>query len=218
MPITASSADPRRPLLRGLGQDRDRDPDEAVGPEFQQDRRQQHRADGRRLGVRVRQPGVEREHRHLDREAEEHARRRSAGAWSPRGSRRPSARARGSGTSPARKNSARKLSSINAEPNSVNRKNLIDAYSRFGPPHTPIMKNIGSRTISKKMKNRIRSCGDERAVHADLEQEDQREEALRVVRLREVVPGVDDAQDGDRPSTGSASAARCRRAPCGSGR
>ena len=39
----------------------------------------------------------------------------------------------------------------------MNRKNLIDAYSRFGPPHTPIMKNIGSRTISKKMKNRIRS-------------------------------------------------------------
>ena len=56
-----------------------------------------------------------------------------------------------------RKNSARKLSSISAEPNSVNRKNLIDAYSRFGPPHTPIMKNIGSRTISKKMKKRIRS-------------------------------------------------------------
>ena len=56
------------------------------------------------------------------------------------------------------KNSARKLSSISAEPNSVNRKNLIDAYSRFGPPHTPIMKNIGSSTISKKMKNRMRSC------------------------------------------------------------
>ena len=56
-----------------------------------------------------------------------------------------------------RKNSARKLSSMSAEPNSVNRKNLIDAYSRFGPPHTPIMKNIGSRTISKKMKKRIRS-------------------------------------------------------------
>ena len=57
-----------------------------------------------------------------------------------------------------RKNRARNDSSIIAEPNSVNRKNLIDAYSRFGPPHTPIMKNIGSRTISKKMKKRIRSC------------------------------------------------------------
>ena len=56
-----------------------------------------------------------------------------------------------------RKKSARKLSSISAEPNSVKRKNLIDAYSRLGPPHTPIMKNIGSRTISKKMKKRMRS-------------------------------------------------------------
>ena len=39
----------------------------------------------------------------------------------------------------------------------MKRKNLIDAYSRFGPPHTPIMKNIGSSTISKKMKKRMRS-------------------------------------------------------------
>jgi hypothetical protein len=39
----------------------------------------------------------------------------------------------------------------------VNRKNLIDAYSRFGPPQTPIMKNIGSSTSSKKMKKRMRS-------------------------------------------------------------
>src|SRR3954463_12520756 len=50
-----------------------------------------------------------------------------------------------------------KLTSIRAEPNSVNKKNLIDAYSRFGPPHTPIMKNIGSSTISKNTKKRIRS-------------------------------------------------------------
>ena len=47
--------------------------------------------------------------------------------------------------------------SIRAEPNMVNRKNLIDAYSRSGPPHTPIMKNIGSRTTSKKTKKSTRS-------------------------------------------------------------
>ena len=96
-----------------------------------------------------------------------------------------------------RKNSARKLSSISAEPNSVNRKNLIDAYSRFGPPHTPIMKNIGSSTTSKKMKKRIRSWATNVPFMPDLEQQDQREERLRVVRLGEVVPGVDDAQDRD---------------------
>jgi hypothetical protein len=47
---------------------------------------------------------------------------------------------------------------MRAEPNRVKRKNLIAAYLRSGPPHTPIMKYIGSRTISKKTKNRIRSC------------------------------------------------------------
>ena len=31
------------------------------------------------------------------------------------------------------------------------------AYCRLGPPHTPIMKYMGSRTSSKKTKNRIRS-------------------------------------------------------------
>ena len=38
---------------------------------------------------------------------------------------------------------------------------------------------------------------DERAVHADLEDEDQREEGLRVLRVGKVVPRVDDAQHGD---------------------
>ncbi len=58
---------------------------------------------------------------------------------------------------PSRKNRARNPNNISADPNKVKRKNLIDAYSRFGPPQTPIMKNIGSRTTSKKMKKRIRS-------------------------------------------------------------
>ena len=56
-----------------------------------------------------------------------------------------------------RKNRARKLNSMSADPNRVNRKNLIAAYWRFGPPQTPIMKNIGSSTSSKKMKKRMRS-------------------------------------------------------------
>ena len=36
-------------------------------------------------------------------------------------------------------------------------KNLIDAYLRSGPPHTPMRKYIGSSTISKKTKKRMRS-------------------------------------------------------------
>ena len=66
-------ADDRRPLDRGLRQERQGDAHEAVRAELQQDRGQDHRALRRRLGVGVGQPGVEREHRHLDGEADEHA-------------------------------------------------------------------------------------------------------------------------------------------------
>ena len=34
---------------------------------------------------------------------------------------------------------------------------MSEAYCRFSPPQTPIMKYIGSSTTSKKTKNRIRS-------------------------------------------------------------
>ncbi len=64
----------------------------------------------------------------------------------------------GAVAAPLLKNRAMKPSSMNAEPNSVNRKNLSDAYRRCSPPQTPIMKYIGSRTTSKNTKNRIRSC------------------------------------------------------------
>ena len=55
------------------------------------------------------------------------------------------------------KNIARNPSSMNTDPNSVYRKNLIAAYSRFALPQMPIRKYIGTRTSSQKTKNRIRS-------------------------------------------------------------
>ena len=51
------------------------DPDETVRTELQEDRRQQHRADGRGRGVSVGQPGVQRPHRHLYGEPEEQRRK-----------------------------------------------------------------------------------------------------------------------------------------------
>ena len=53
------------------GIERHREPDEPVGAQLEHDRRQDHRARRRRLRVRIGQPGVEREHRDLDREGEE---------------------------------------------------------------------------------------------------------------------------------------------------
>ena len=52
-------------------EERHGEPEEAVGPHLEQDARQDHAAGGRRLDVGVGQPGVEREERHLDREAGE---------------------------------------------------------------------------------------------------------------------------------------------------
>ena len=52
-------------------EERQREADEAVGSHLQQDAGQDDRARGGRLDVRVGQPGVEREHRHLDGEAQE---------------------------------------------------------------------------------------------------------------------------------------------------
>ena len=57
-------------LQRGVGEQREREPDQPVGAHLQQDAGQDHRAGRRRLHVRVRQPRVEREQRHLDRERE----------------------------------------------------------------------------------------------------------------------------------------------------
>ena len=197
MPITASNPIHGAQSCGGLREDRERDADEAVGTELQQDRGQQHRADRRRLGVRVRQPRVEREHRHLDREAEEQARRRSGSGSPGRCRRRPSGSAQGSGTCPRGRTAPGTPATSAPSRTSVNRKNLIDAYSRFGPPHTPIMKNIGSRTISKKMKKRIRSSARNVPFMPTSSSRISARKRLRVVRLREVVPGVDDAQDRD---------------------
>ena len=58
----------RREVGRGLREQRERKPHEAIGAHFQHHAGQNHGPRGRRLDVRVWQPGVEREQRYLDRE------------------------------------------------------------------------------------------------------------------------------------------------------
>src|SRR4051794_3424390 len=55
------------------------------------------------------------------------------------------------------KNMPRKPSSMITDPNSVYRKNLMAAYSRFDEPQMPIRKYMGTSTSSRNTKNRIRS-------------------------------------------------------------
>ena len=40
--------------------------------------------------------------------------------------------------------------SVSNEPSNVYRKNFNAAYTRFGPPQTPMMMNIGISVASKK--------------------------------------------------------------------
>ena len=58
--------DERRELAGGVGKERKAELHEAVRPHLQQHAGQDHRACGRRLDVRVRQPRVQRHDRHLD--------------------------------------------------------------------------------------------------------------------------------------------------------
>ncbi len=63
----------RREAGRGLREQRQAEAHQAVGGGLEQDSGEVHRARGRRLRMRVRQPGVERHHRQLDHERHEEA-------------------------------------------------------------------------------------------------------------------------------------------------
>ena len=64
----AQDEDQRREIMRGEREHRQREADKAVAAELQQNAGEDDRARGRRLDMRVGQPGVDRPHRHLDRE------------------------------------------------------------------------------------------------------------------------------------------------------
>ncbi len=70
MPISASATSSGCAASVALREERQGEAQEAVGAELEQDAGQDHRAARRRLDVGVRQPGVEREHRHLDGEGQ----------------------------------------------------------------------------------------------------------------------------------------------------
>ena len=63
--------DEHGPLVAGVRHDRQAEAQQAVTADLQRDRRQDHRARGRGLHVRIRQPGVHREHRDLYRERDQ---------------------------------------------------------------------------------------------------------------------------------------------------
>ena len=87
-PDHAEREEPRQAVGGLLGEDRQAEAVEAVGAHLQQDAGEDHRAGRRGLDVGVGEPGVEREHRDLDREAEEEG-EEDPDPRAPDGGRRP---------------------------------------------------------------------------------------------------------------------------------
>ena len=73
-PHHGEAHDHRESLLGGVREHRQREAQEAVGAHLQQHAGEVDRAAGRRLGVRIGQPGVQRHHRHLDHERQREGR------------------------------------------------------------------------------------------------------------------------------------------------
>ena len=71
MPMIDERHHHRHEVTRRVGKNRQREADEPVRAHLQEHGRQDDRAGRRRVGVRIGQPRVEREHRHLDGEPEE---------------------------------------------------------------------------------------------------------------------------------------------------
>ena len=65
------NGDRRGHAMRRFREERQAEAQDAVGAELQHHAREDHGAGGGRFGVRVGQPGVQREERHLDRERQE---------------------------------------------------------------------------------------------------------------------------------------------------
>ena len=186
-----------RPRLRALGQHRDGDADKAVGSQLQQDRGQNDRALRRCLGVSVGQPGVEREHRHLDGKPEEHA-----------GKDPDLYVAIDSGAHLDEVGESKALAAGLEEEGQEGNKHECRAEHRveeefqrgvlaiFAAPDT-------DHEVHRKQNNfeedeeQDEVLADERAGHSGLQHQHQDVERLGVARVRHVVPGVDHHEERD---------------------
>ena len=164
-------------------------------PDLQQDAGQDHRPGRRRLGVRVGQPGVQREQRHLHRERDEEREEQpprglGASAAATAVSCRTSNVPWPSGPADF-ENRNRIPTSRNAEPAIVKRKNFIAAYTRRSPPQPPMIRYIGTRSASKNTKNSSRSS--ERNVPMTRGLEHEHRDHVRADVLRDL-PGREDRE------------------------
>ena len=185
------SADPGRPLARRGREDGDRDAHEAVGAELQQDRREDHRPLGGRLRVGVGEPGVEREHRDLDREADEHAGEdpelRGAGDAGPLLHEVRDGEALGPGLEEQREEAdEHQRRAEHGVEEELERRIL----ALLAAPDADEEVHREEHDLEEDEEEDEVLC-DERARHAGLEHEEEREERLGIAGARDVVERVD---------------------------
>ena len=178
-------------------QHRQGDPHEAVRAELQQDGGQDDRALRGRLRVGVGQPGVEREHRHLDGEAEEHAGEDpdlhvlvDAGAGLDQVLEAEALRSRleeqcQEGDEHERRTEHR-----------VEEELERGVLALLAAPHADHEVHRQQHELEEH-EEQDQVLGDERARHARLQHEHQDEERLGVARVGHVVPGVDHHEERD---------------------
>ena len=189
-------ADVGRPGMGGLRQDRDGNAHKAVRAELQEDGGEENRADGGRLGVGVGQPGVEREHGHLDGEPHE-----QAGEYEQLGAvgdrlRRVLQRHHVEGL-PALEVEGEEAQDHQRRAEQREEEELDGRVLAVRPaPHADHEVHRQQDQLEED-EEEDQVLGEEGAVHPRLEHEHEDQERLGVVRLGPVVPRVHDAHDGD---------------------
>ncbi len=196
-------ADPRRPDHGGFGEDGDGDAHEPVGAELQQDGGEDHRPLGGGLGVGVGQPGVEREHRHLDGEAHEQAAEdEQLGGADQVAGHVPLDEQRDVERGLQAPDAALEVEGEEGEDHQGRAEQREQEELERGvlpvltAPH-PDHEVHRQQDQLEEHEEQDEVLGHERAEHARLQDEHQHEEGLGVAGLGPVVPAVDDAQRGD---------------------
>ena len=193
-------ADPGCPCHRSLRQDRDGDAHEAVGAQLQEHGSQDDRPDRGGLGVGVGQPGVEREHRHLDGEAQEHAAEdpELGGVRHPAGSHRVGEACEGERVCARQEEQGQEADQHECRAEQGEQEELQGCVAPVLAAPDGDHEEHREQHDLEEHEEEHQVLGHEGADHPRLEDQDQDQEGLRVDRIREVVPAVDDAQRHDQ--------------------
>ena len=190
-------ADVRRPFLGSRREDRDRDANEPVRSQLQQDRGQDDRALRRGLSVRIWQPRVEGEHRHLDGESDEHS--SEDPDLQVLGNRRTvldEIRNREAFRTSLKEQCEERNQHQRGTEHRVKEELERCVLTVLATPHTNHEVHRQEHQFEEH-EEQDEVLGDERTRHAGLQDQHQGEERLRITRRRHVIEAVDHDEQRD---------------------